>query len=115
MTTCAQCRDATVSAGPTECVVTRDNNRPTWRALLELPAPLALGMVLVAAVLTKSGYPFLALGGVASFQILYPLVAIVATRSRGVLQAALSEVRKLLMPVRKTTLRSRNNERRVAI
>ena len=50
----------------------RNNNRPTRGSTSGLPALLTVCMVLGAAMLAKSGYPFLATGGVSSLQALYP-------------------------------------------
>ena len=61
--------------------MTRNNKDPTWRGLLELPAPIALCMVLVGAILAKSGYPLFAIGGVATFQILYSVLAYAISRA----------------------------------
>jgi hypothetical protein len=54
--------------------MTRNHNR----AILALPAVLTVCMVLVAAVLAKSGCSFLATGGVAGLQIVYPAAAYAA-------------------------------------
>jgi hypothetical protein len=48
------------------------NNGPARGAKSELPAVLTVCMVLGAAILAKSGYPFLAAGGVPGLQVLYP-------------------------------------------
>jgi len=86
--------------------MTRDNNKPSRRALLELPAALALGMVLLAAMLAKGGYPLLALGAVAGFQILYPLAGLVAPRGLELIQRVRRDARMMRTDPRRTTLAS---------
>lgn len=47
---------------------------------LELPAPVAVAMVLATAVLSKSGYPFWAIGGMIAFHALFSLVRLIVAR-----------------------------------
>jgi hypothetical protein len=62
----------------------------------KFPAPLTVWMLLVAAILAKSGYPFLAIGGVAGLQAVYLTAAYSVSRGLGLFRRTLPGARGIL-------------------